>query len=93
MLSWFEIGKIIVQVGTQTYKFKNKRDLERHCNQLVNEYELNYNATVEEFRSKFEKLPAHEKTIFYRCYPDIEEYLDSYKNDPGRVVIPLANSR
>ena len=67
------------------YEFKNHHDLETYCQQIIDDYELEYNETVEDFRKCFEKIPAHKKTIFYKCYPDIEEYLEQAKKHPGKM--------
>ena len=88
MFDWLSgIGKGF-QIANVIYKFNKKIGLERHCNQIIVEYELNYNATVEEFRKKFNALPSHEKTVLYKCYPEIEEYLEHCERNPGKVFHP-----
>ena len=87
MLDWLEIGKIVIKTVKKTYEFKNRLDLERYCNQIIDEYELNYNKTTEEFLEKFEKVPSHKQTIFLKCYPDYREYLDHVNNNPGTDFI------
>ena len=62
----FGWGKIIINVGTKVYKFKNKRDLEKYCNQIIAEYELEYNETPEDFLRNFERVPSDKKTIFFK---------------------------
>lgn len=76
---WWFFGKIVIKAGSKFYEFKNKRELQIYCDKIINEYELEFCKTVGDFQKNFNRVPSHKKTIFYRHYPWIEEYLDHAK--------------
>lgn len=73
----------IISIAGIALKFYGNYKLQKECDEIIDDYELEYCESVKEFRKRLKKVPAKKKTIIYKCYPDLEEYLEHAKKNPG----------
>jgi hypothetical protein len=57
--------------------------LDDQCDEIIDKYELEGCDSEQEFWSKFNRLQASEKTKFLKCNPEIHEYLEHARQNPG----------
>jgi hypothetical protein len=72
-----------IKLAFNAKKAWDRLSLDDQCVEIIDKYELDGCDSEEEFLSNFSRLQPSEKTKFLKCYPDIYEYLEHARQNPG----------